>query len=200
MISSPRSDSLYRRATDGPAFIQARYGSTRGMVRLWLSEAARLAGAYRQFERIRWNEVQRLVFVCSGNICRSPYAERRAASAGFPAISNALRGDSNRPADPAARAVARLAGVDLDAHRSTAAEEAALNQGDLLVGMEPWQAYELQERYAASGIQVTLLGLWSRPRRAHLHDPFTLPEAYFRSCFRSIDSGVAAILSRIGRQ
>lgn len=200
MISSPLSKSLYHRATDGPAFIQARYGSARGLVRLWLSQAARLAGAYRRFEQIRWNDVTRLVFVCSGNICRSPYAEQRATLAGFPSISIALRGDSGRPADPAARTAARQDGVDLDAHRSTSVQDAALQPGDLLVAMEPWQARELLDRYEGSGMQVTLLGLWTRPRRAHLHDPFTLSDTYFRSCFRVIDSGVAAILSRVERR
>lgn len=198
MISSPRSRLLYQRATDGPAFIQARFGSARGLARLWLSQVARRGGAYRPFERVRWGEVRRLVFVCSGNICRSPYAEQRVLLAGFPAISVALRGESDRPADPAARTAAGLAGIDLSSHRSTAVEEAELRAGDLLVGMEPWQARQLRVRYG-NRMQVTLLGLWSRPRRPHLHDPFTLADAYFRTCFQVIDSGVDAILARLER-
>lgn len=195
MISSPRSRPLLQRATDGPAFIQAHYGSARGLVRLQLSRIARLAGRYRDFERVRWPEVERLVFVCSGNICRSPYAEARAALSGFPAISLALRGDAGRPADPAARAAAALAGVDLGEHRARRFLEADLRAGDLLIAMEPWQAREL--RRLRPDLQVTLLGLWSRPRRPHLHDPFTLPAAYFRACFRLIDSGVASIVARL---
>jgi protein-tyrosine phosphatase len=199
MISSPRSRSLYQRTTTGPAFIQARFGSARGLVRLWLSRAASASGAYRPFEQVRWGEVRRLVFVCSGNICRSPYGERRAALAGFPTISIALRGQTGNPADAAARVAARLAGVDLDSHRSTAVTDAELRAGDLLIAMEPWQARELQNRNVRQGIQVTLLGLWSKPKRPHLHDPFTLPDAYFKTCFGIIDSAVAAILSRVHR-
>ncbi|HEX8443986.1 MAG TPA: phosphotyrosine protein phosphatase [Allosphingosinicella sp.] len=197
MISSPLSSRLYQRATNGPAFIQARYGSARGLVRLWLSQIARRAGAYRVFEQVRWGEVRRLVFVCSGNICRSPYAEHRAALAGFPAISVALRGDANQPADPTARATARLAGLDLEAHRSTRVVDAGIRRGDLLIAMEPWQARELRVCYPLQDVQVTLLGLWSYPQQPHLHDPFSLSEAYFRTCFRAIDSGVAAILDRV---
>jgi protein-tyrosine phosphatase len=200
MISSPRSRSLYLRATDGPAFVQARFGSVRGLARLGLSRAASSAGAYRAFERVEWGQVRRLVFVCSGNICRSPYAERRAVLAGFPSISAALRGESGLPADPAARAAAWAAGVDLDGHRSTAIAGADLRAGDLLIAMEPWQARQLQARYLSNGVQVTLLGLWSRPKRPHLHDPFTLPDAYFHSCFQVIDSGVSAILARVDRR
>jgi protein-tyrosine phosphatase len=198
MTSSPLSRRLYQRATDGPAFIQARYGSARGLVRLWLSQAARLVGAYRPFEQVRWGEVRRLVFVCAGNICRSPYAERRAALAGYPTISVALRGDPDRAADPVARSVAGRAGVDLEVHRSTQISRAELRAGDLLIAMEPWQARELRERYLVEGSQVTLLGLWTKPQRPHLHDPFTLSERYFGSCFKAIDSGVATIVERLG--
>jgi protein-tyrosine phosphatase len=195
MISLPRSESsFYTRMTDGPAFIRDRFGSGRGLARLALSNWARLAGQYRAFERVDWGNIDRLVFVCTGNICRSPYAERRAAAAGYPAISIALRGETGRAADPAARAAALRAGIDLGDHRSTEVDHAELRSGDLLVAMEPWQARMLRERFP--GHQVTLLGLWTTPRRPHLHDPYTLSPAYFRTCFRLIDSGVAALLAR----
>ncbi len=199
MTSLPRSSrvSLYRRVTEGPSFVRDRFGSGRGLARLLLSQGARAAGRYRAFERIDWTKVERLVFVCSGNICRSPYAERRAVLAGVPAISLALRGDGGRTAEPAARAAARRAGVDLEAHRAQVVAAAALRPSDLLVAMEPWQARAL--RASHPGHQVTLLGLWSRPRRPHLHDPYTLSDAYFRNCFQVIDGGVAGLLARLVR-
>jgi protein-tyrosine phosphatase len=186
--------SLYRRATEGPAFIRDRYGSARGLGRMLLARAGRMLGAYRPFETVRWDEVERLVFVCSGNICRSPYAEARAKFAGFPAVSVALRGESGRPAERAARLAAAEAGLDLGSHVSQALAEAHPRPGDLLIAMEPWQARQL--RRDIPHLQVTLLGLWSKPKRPHLHDPYTLSDAYFRTCFRLIDSGVESILAR----
>ncbi len=62
--------------------------------------------------------------------------------------------------------------------------------------MEPWQA-EALERLGVG--QVTLLGLWSRPERPHLHDPHGLADDYFRTCFRLIDSAVEAMVARLGR-
>ncbi len=199
MTSLPRSSpmSLYRRATEGPAFVRSRFGSARGLGRLLLSRAAAAGGRYRDFEGVDWARVERLVFVCSGNICRSPYAERRAMLAGLPSMSLALRGEADRPADPAARAAARSLGVDLEAHRSASVDDAVLEPGDLLIAMEPWQARALRDRLPRH--QVTLLGLWTRPRRPHLHDPYTLSPAYFRTCFRIIDSGVAALVRKLAR-
>lgn len=187
-----RAHSFYLRATEGPAFVRRRYGTARGLARLWL---ARL-GRWRRFAHVDWAKVERLVFVCTGNICRSPYAESLARRAGFPAISVALRGSSGAPAFPPALAAAREAGVDLSAHRSTWIEDAALGPADLLVAMEPWQAETLACRDTG---QVTLLGLWTTPRRPHLHDPHGLSDAYFRTCFRVIESGVDAILARLKR-
>ena len=189
-----RAHSLYLRATAGPRFVQVRYGSARGLARLLLSRLS--AHRLKRYRDVDWSKVERLVFVCTGNICRSPYAERKAAAAGFPSVSIALRGSSGEPAFPAAQRAAAAAGIDLGAHRSTAAADADLKPGDLLVAMEPWQASALERLEIG---QVTLLGLWSTPERPHLHDPHGLSDDYFRTCFRLIDSAVAAMLARLGR-
>ena len=192
--------ALYRRATIGPAIVQARFGSARGLVRLWLSQASRASGRLKRFERVDWHRVERLVFVCAGNICRSPYAGLRAARHGFPIVSVALRGDSGAPADAMAQRAARELGVDLGAHRSLGIDEANIRPGDLLLAMEPHQAVTLERRYAGmQDVQVSLLGLWSRPRRPHLHDPHTLSLGYFSTCFRTIDDAVATVLANVGR-
>jgi protein-tyrosine phosphatase len=192
--------AFYRQATAGPAFIQARFGSARGLVRLGLSLLSLAGGRLKRFEDVDWSRVDRLVFVCAGNICRSPYAGARAARGGFPVISVAMRGGSGARADPHARGAARELGLSLDDHRSLAIQEADIRPGDLLLAMEPHQAFELERRYsAARRVQVTLLGLWSRPRRPHLHDPHTLPHAYFRTCFGTIDDAVETILAKVNR-
>lgn len=189
-----------RRLTDGPTFIQDRYGTARGMIRLILSRFSRAAFRFRRFQAIDWDTVERLVFVCAGNICRSPYADRKAAQSGFPTASVAMRGGTGEPADPQARAAAKAFGVDLDAHRSLAIADFRLRPGDLLVAMEPHQAFDLAHRFVDdAGVQVTLLGLWSRPTRPHLHDPHRLGDAYFRTCFATADNAVATLLHKVGR-
>ena len=190
--------TLYRRATTGPAFVQARFGTARGLARLWLSQLDAFRGRFRRFERVEWGRVRRLVFVCAGNICRSPYAERRVRALGFPTASAGLSGTSGQPADPQALAVAGLLGLDLGHHVSRNIDDFAPEPGDLLVALEPRQAQFLAARYAADpAVQVTLLGLWSTPRRAHLHDPHTLSPAYFRTCFALIDGAAATLLAKV---
>jgi hypothetical protein len=62
--------------------------------------------------------------------------------------------------------------------------------GDLLVVMEPRQARRISGLLPPGSCQLTLLGLWSRPPRPHIHDPHTLSEAYWERRFDVIDSAV----------
>lgn len=177
---------IWRRWTVGPTYVQARYGTARGFVRLAIADLDRRRGTFNVFEDVDWGVVRRLVFVCSGNICRSPYAEARTRAYGWQTASFALRGIGSLPADPAALTAAARRGIDLVPHRSTALKDFRALPGDLLLAMEPWQAWSLCTAFPAC--QVSLLGLWSRSRRAHLHDPHTLIAAYFDTCFSHIDS------------
>jgi protein-tyrosine phosphatase len=192
------AETVYRRATDGPDFVQARFGTARGLARLWLAQAARATGRLRQFECIDWSRVSRLVFVCRGNICRSAYAEKKTTSLGYPAASFGLSADSGLPADEQAQAAAIRRGVQLQGHRSCGADDFELRQGDLLAAMEVRQLDEIMERFGNdSHFQLTLTGLWSHPRRPHLHDPLNLCPAYFETCFGIIDSAIDTLLAKL---
>jgi len=92
-----------------------------------------------------------VIFVCTGNICRSPMAERiaekLAAEAGLAGVRFTSAGTSDEeqgnPIDPRAVRVLSRAGyrtADHRAHQITAAEAAG---ADLLVGMERYHLSRL---------------------------------------------------------
>jgi protein-tyrosine phosphatase len=174
-----------------------RYGGGRAWYRLQLARLLRRCGGLRRFERVDWRRVDRLVFVCSGNICRSPYAEARARGYGLAALSCGMRVEQTAPADPVATLVAGQRGLDLGPHRSRPVQRVQLRAGDLLVAMEPDQAQALEPVATPAGAQVTLLGLWARRPRPYVADPFGLDERYFRTCFEVIDSAVESIARRV---
>src|SRR4051812_36705278 len=70
--------------------IQARYGRRAGWVRHHLARTLDRFGAFFPLRRIPWTEVERLVFVCQGNICRSAYADALARRAGLRSVSFGL--------------------------------------------------------------------------------------------------------------
>lgn len=84
--------------------------------------------------------------------------------------------------------------INLCEHRARTMEHFAVASGDLLIGMEPEQGRQLAALYARHPeVQVTLLGLWSRPLRPHLHDPKDLLDPYFDTVFGVIDDAIARI-------
>src|SRR6266436_8043822 len=113
--------------------MRPRFGSYRGFVRLMLAQVENAAGGFRAYKKIRWESVSRVVFVCHGNICRSPYAEQRALTYGLAAASFGLSAATGAPADPSACRIAARRAIELGAHR-------ACDARDLLVAMEPRQA------------------------------------------------------------
>jgi protein-tyrosine phosphatase len=180
-----------------PVRVRPRFGSYRGLARLLLANIEDGLGGYRRLRQIRWDLVERVVFVCHGNICRSPYAERRAASFGLPTASFGLAADTGDPADHSALTVAARRAIELGQHRACAVEDFVFNSGDLLAAMEPRQVRALSPHLPMVPCQVTLLGLWSRPRRPHIHDPHRLSEAYWEQCLDVIDSAVQVIAERM---
>lgn len=176
--------------------ITDRYGGKRALLHHMAARLRLLANGFREFRAVRWSEVERVVFVCQGNICRSPYAEARARAMGLPTASFGLGAGQQKPADPQAQAAAAARGLDLSGHRSLHLRGFRLEPNDLLVGMEPWQARDLRQLEGAAQGQVTLLGLWSRPPRPHIQDPYGLSRAYFDTCFRTIDAGIATMAQR----
>jgi len=177
--------------------VRARFGSYRGLARLMLAQLESVAGRLRSYKQIRWERVKRVVFVCYGNICRSPYAEKRAVIYGLTVASFGLSADVGIPADPTACRVAARRGIELAPHRACDIKSFEFRDGDLLVAMEPRQARAISRRVPSASYQLTLLGIWCRPPRPHIHDPHRLSEAYWRQCFDTIDSAVEAIAEQM---
>lgn len=155
-------------------------------------------GLYSDLQAFDPSRVLRLVFVCAGNVCRSPYAEARARALGMDTGSFGLSADGASPPDAVAVVAARRRGLELSARVSRRARDVRPTAGDLLVAMEPHQARALRRAHPRA--QVTLLGLWCRSPRPVLANPYGLSEAYFDTCFAVIDEAVAALVRTVERR
>ena len=183
------------------AAIDARYGSHRGLVRLWLAQARDLSGTYRAYGAVDWPAVERLVFVCQGNVCRSPYAEVRARQATDKVVSLGLSTATGQAANPVAREVGARRGVDLGGHEATDIGDFPARDGDLFLVMEDRHFAPLQAALAGrlqAPPKIALLGLWATPRRPLIYDPIDRGAAYFETCFGIIDSAVERLLAEPG--
>ena len=104
-----------------------------------------------------------ILFVCEGNIYRSPFAAGALRALLPPEAREVVRVASagvvgpGRPAPPAGMAAAARRGVDLSAHRSTPLTHAAVYGARLVVVMEPRQAWRVRMRYGDESWMVRLV-------------------------------------------
>lgn len=140
----------------------------------------------------------RVIFVCAGNVCRSPYAERRAQQLGLRAFSYGLAAGRDDPPPRAAVEAAAKRGVDLSQHRSRPFDRAEVDAGDLLLVMEPGMLHATRRVLRSDSRDVSLLGLYNEPRGRvpYIPDPFGLPDSVFALVFAMIDECVEYLTNR----
>ena len=133
-----------------------------------------------------------VLFVCSGNICRSPMAagrfRDRAASAGrrdLKVLSAGTLGISGSPASPEAILAMAELGTDIGKHRSRGLTTEQVRSADLLIVMTRAHLDELHRRFPPGRGRRFLLRAFdagSRPdaRPPDLDDPIGLPIEVYR--------------------
>ena len=146
------------------------------------------------------NPKKLLVFVCTGNTCRSPMAEalaRELVSDGWEVLSAGLHAQVGDPATPEAVLAASELGADISRHRVRSMTDALAFSAALLVGMTAAHAAELRLRFPFAADKVHVLGEYaSRPVR-DIPDPFGGTLADYRRCIRAIRACIPGLLSRL---
>lgn len=143
-----------------------------------------------------WQKCTRLVFVCSGNICRSPYAEAVARSYGACAISCGTATQLGLPADGLAIKEAAERARDISAHRTMPWEQVTLTPGDVIVAMQLRHAIAVLSRARQRSAPVVMLSS-VLPKHAVISDPYGWPQQEYMRIFDLIEAGVRSIVQRM---
>lgn len=156
----------------------------------------------------RWAEsripttARRVLFVCKGNICRSPYAEFAARRAfgegrGWEFLSAGLEATSGaRPPDAAVR-VGSERSIDLSRHEARTLAEIPPYWADAVFVMEPLQVVDRGLESYRRRCRVLPLGVVTGA--ALIADPYGQGDAVFRACFDEIDAAITAFRCLGGR-
>ncbi len=149
------------------------------------------------------NDRPAVLFVCLGNICRSPLAEaalRTEASRAGVAVTVSSAGTAGwhagRPADARARAVARRHGVDIDGHRARQVEAADFHRFDHIVALDRENlATLLAARPAVARARVSLLldHVAGRTGEA-VADPYYGPDEGFEITWAEVTAGAQGLV------
>lgn len=144
---------------------------------------------------VDWPKVRRLVFVCSGNICRSPFAAEYCRAKALQVASFGLDGRGNASADESAQRVARRRGLDLSHHVSMSVEQFQPREGDLLIAMAPDQLRRVGRLANLSHLQGVLLGSWCPRPCPYIPDPYGMDDLCFEHIFSIIETAADTLLS-----
>lgn len=148
----------------------------------------------------------RVVFVCWGNICRSPIAERVAVKAaedeGLTGVEFTSAATSSEelgaPMDPRAATVLRRAGYTHQGHVAHQIDTAELGAADLVVAMEDIHVNRLR-RLDADADHIALLSDFDPDATpgSGLADPWYGPDSAFDETLEAVQAAMPGVLQRV---
>jgi len=148
------------------------------------------------------NTIKHILFVCTGNICRSPFAEgllkklvQKKGVDDIVADSAGLLALPGNSATGLAQKVAAEYDVDLSGHIAKSVREAILDRSDLILVMEKAHGESLLDAFPEADGKVFLIrhfaGFGSRNRG--IADPYGLNYEAYRFCFLDIQDCVSRL-------
>jgi low molecular weight protein-tyrosine phosphatase len=151
-----------------------------------------------------------VLFICQGNVCRSPFAERYFRKIAGDGNLRGIRSSSagldvrvSAPPPDLAVQVAKTLGVELMDHRSKPVTADMIENTDMIFTMEHCQAAFIRKTYPDHVQKIFLLPMfdtgplpaWDYSLRYNIPDPYGKSEKDFLECFRKIESSIDGFLS-----
>jgi protein-tyrosine-phosphatase len=146
--------------------------------------------------------MRNILFVCTGNTCRSPFAEgflkkllEKTSSSGMEIGSAGLTAFPGSTASSQSIRVALEHAVSLEAHEARLLSGDLIEQADLILVMEPGHRQQLIDRYPQASDKIYLLRHFARygSRERGIYDPYGLNLEAYRFCFEDIKECVESL-------
>jgi protein-tyrosine phosphatase len=146
--------------------------------------------------------IRNILFVCAGNICRSPMAEwqlkallRENPIPGMQVGSAGLIALPDNAASFNAVRVARENSISLEEHRARLINTELIDNADLVLVMESHQGHELIANHPQASEKILLLRHFARygSRERGISDPYGRNLEAYRFCFEDIKECVESL-------
>ena len=187
----------------------SKVGTLIATIRRWiLNVPDRLTHATRRaaaIKRLEGNSPRSVLFLCHGNVCRSPFAAAvfgRAIESTNARISITSAGfiGPNRPSPPEALASASRFRIDLAAHRSALITPGSIGSADLIVVMSARQARAVKRTYRVRQPPLVLGDLDPGPIETRtIVDPWGGPPELFDASYARIERCVRELTRLIAK-
>lgn len=158
-------------------------------------------GWYRSHGELPKN-VKNVLFLCKGNICRSPLAEVYFRSKLRPGCSITVRSagldtTSGKPAHHFAKTIAEQHGLTLEPHLTTQMVREMVEEADLILVMELGQLISLLKLCPWVKGKAFVLSEFNNGRRSDIADPFSGTIQDFKKCFHLIRDSCDRLAGKI---
>lgn len=120
-----------------------------------------------------------ILFVCTGNTCRSPLAAALALRRGVPAASAGLAAREGSPASWGALCAAKRLGIDLSGHRARPVTAEMVNEAARVYAMTGWQAARLRAAFPQAAHKILALD-------PEIPDPYGSGDDAYEACVQAL--------------
>lgn len=137
-----------------------------------------------------------ILFICIGNICRSPMAEGllRHARPDLAVLSAGINAAVGGPADPLSITLLQEHGIDISEHRARSLASWMANEADVILTMDAGQKRFIENKYPESKYKVfRLCEGW----QCDIPDPYRHGPDAFRHAFDLISQGVDELVIQL---
>jgi protein-tyrosine-phosphatase/predicted ATP-grasp superfamily ATP-dependent carboligase len=141
-----------------------------------------------------------ILYVCTGNICRSPFASyltRSIAGPGFAVESRGILFQDGRQCPANAVAAARAQGIDMTIHKAEQVDAAALRDASVVFVFDDCAYEHLRETYPCSAGKVFYLGVFLDVGPVIIDDPFGGGADVFEVTYQSIQAAVKNLMRHL---
>jgi protein-tyrosine phosphatase len=144
--------------------------------------------------------MKRVLFVCTGNTCRSPMAEalflhRIGSQEQWTAGSAGIYAGAGTPASPHSTEAMHELGIDLRTHRSRPLTAELVQQADLIVTMSAGHRFEILQDFPEVGNRVFLINSFGTSKvPVDISDPFGGSLEAYRKIRDEIDRALADLI------
>ena len=147
-----------------------------------------------------------ILFLCYGNIIRSPFAAcywnsrvGRFSSGGPVGISSGFHGHVERGSPTWIVDLAAEHNVDLAEHHSCLVSQRCVESADAIFAMDRKNYRDLLSRYPEAKLKTYFLGLFAGDDRIEIPDPYDMSIDDARVCLRQLVMSLDGLMSRVSR-
>lgn len=175
-------------------------GAARTRVERWVSRVPVVRRRMRRAALRALGGARRVLFVCKGNICRSPFAEHfaRSLDAGREYVSAGYWPQAGRPSPETAVETARAWSVELGRHGSRCISAAMLRAADVVFVFDAHNLSELRRRFPGERRKLHWVGALAPGGPVEVADPFGGDAAAFRECYGRLAAVLSAAIKSAG--